>query len=259
MPRNIVGVFTLAEPLFEIGTVIESSLVNNDLSDIATALTDTINTAGTVPMTAAFRMVNSEVISGAIIGSSNVGIGAVADNYGLVNATTGEALAVFKLDLDVDWFGDHNFPVNVTFADLCATEDQLDVTTLATYQGREVTSFDVGTVTMFWDVSPPTGWSVLGLNDWALRIVDGAGGGSTFGAGFSVTFSQFLSSFSAPDNDVHAHNVLADNPIVTAFVFSPQGVTDTAIISSSSGTTTNHTHFYDLRVLFMDVILAAKL
>lgn len=259
MPRNIVGVFSLAEPLFEIETVIESSLVNNDLDDIATALTDTINTAGTVPMTGTIRLVNSTVLPGLIFASSNVGLGAVDDDYGFVNVSTGNPISTFKSNLEVDWFGDHTWADDLTFADLVATADQVDVATTATYQGREVTSFNAGAVSMFWDAAPPTGWTTLGLSDFAMRVVSGAGGGAIGGSGFSTIFGQFQSSFSAPDNNAHTHNNLADDPALTAFIFAPNGVTDTATISSSSGTTTNHTHQMDIRVLFMDMILAAKL
>lgn len=52
MPRNSSGTYILPEAPFVAGTVIESSVVNSDFSDIGDALTSTLNTLGTAFMTA---------------------------------------------------------------------------------------------------------------------------------------------------------------------------------------------------------------
>lgn len=51
MPRNGGGVYALPEPPFVSGTVISSTEVNNDFSDIADALTDSIASDGQTPIT----------------------------------------------------------------------------------------------------------------------------------------------------------------------------------------------------------------
>lgn len=51
MPRDSNGIYTLPVAPFVPGTVIKSSEVNSDFSDIAQALTESMNTDGTAPMT----------------------------------------------------------------------------------------------------------------------------------------------------------------------------------------------------------------
>lgn len=52
MPRNLNGVYTLPEPPYVQGTIIESSVMNSNLSDIASALTGSLATTGVSFMTA---------------------------------------------------------------------------------------------------------------------------------------------------------------------------------------------------------------
>ena len=51
MPRNGQGIYSLPEPAFIPGTVISSAAVNEDFSDIATALTDSVAADGQTPVT----------------------------------------------------------------------------------------------------------------------------------------------------------------------------------------------------------------
>ena len=51
MPRNSIGVYTLASASFTAGTVIASAAVNSNFSDIATALTQSLASTGVTPMT----------------------------------------------------------------------------------------------------------------------------------------------------------------------------------------------------------------
>jgi hypothetical protein len=82
MPRNSSGVFTLAEQPFQSGTVVESDPVNNDLSDIATALTQSLATTGVSVMTGPFFAANGTVTAPSISFSNSVGTGfyRVSDN-----------------------------------------------------------------------------------------------------------------------------------------------------------------------------------
>jgi len=55
MPRNGSGTFTLAQPAFVSGTTISSSAMNSDLSDIATALTQSVSADGQTPLTGSLK------------------------------------------------------------------------------------------------------------------------------------------------------------------------------------------------------------
>ena len=56
MPRNSNGVYTLPVAAFVSGTVIKSADMNSDLSDIATALTQSVATTGVSPMTGPLQL-----------------------------------------------------------------------------------------------------------------------------------------------------------------------------------------------------------
>jgi len=56
MPRNGSGTYTLPEPAFVAGTIISSAAVNDDLSDIATALTGSLPRDGQAGMTGQLRI-----------------------------------------------------------------------------------------------------------------------------------------------------------------------------------------------------------
>lgn len=56
MPRNSSGTYSLPEPAFVAGTTIRSAAVNSDLSDIATALTQSLATTGVSSMTGPIKL-----------------------------------------------------------------------------------------------------------------------------------------------------------------------------------------------------------
>lgn len=58
MPRNNAGTFTLLNAAFTPGTVISSSAVNGDLSDIATGLTQSLATTGVSSMTGQIKAID---------------------------------------------------------------------------------------------------------------------------------------------------------------------------------------------------------
>ena len=70
MPRNSSGVYSLPNPPFTANTTIVSAIMNSDLSDIATALTGSLPTNGSAPMTAALLLTAGTVSAPALAFSS---------------------------------------------------------------------------------------------------------------------------------------------------------------------------------------------
>lgn len=63
MPRNGSGTYSLPEPPFVAGTVISSAAVNDDLSDIASALTQSLPRDGQAGMTGQFKATDGSIIA----------------------------------------------------------------------------------------------------------------------------------------------------------------------------------------------------
>lgn len=76
MPRNASGVYSLPQSPFVPQTTIQSSAVNSDLSDIATALTQSIASNGVTPITSPITFVGGTVTSPGItfVGDTDTGI-----------------------------------------------------------------------------------------------------------------------------------------------------------------------------------------
>lgn len=66
MPRNGSGTYSLPEPPYVAGTVISSAAMNDNLSDIATALTGSLPRDGQAGMTGQFRAVDGSVVGPSI-------------------------------------------------------------------------------------------------------------------------------------------------------------------------------------------------
>lgn len=73
MPRNGSGTYSLPQPAFAPSTVISSSAVNSDLSDIALALTASIAADGQTPITGTFNIIDGT---------------AAAPSYGFITSDT---------------------------------------------------------------------------------------------------------------------------------------------------------------------------
>jgi microcystin-dependent protein len=63
MPRNGSGTYSLPQPAFVAGTVISSSAVNSDLSDIASALTGSLPRDGQAGMTGQFKLADGSTVA----------------------------------------------------------------------------------------------------------------------------------------------------------------------------------------------------
>lgn len=75
MPRNASGVFNLVELPFQPITIIESAKVNSDLSDISSALTQSIATTGVSSMTGQFKAADGTVAEPSITFASDLNTG----------------------------------------------------------------------------------------------------------------------------------------------------------------------------------------
>lgn len=116
MPRNASGVYTLPESAFVAGTVIQSAPVNSDLSDIATALTQSLATTGVATMTGPIKAASGSVTAPSITFGSSTGTGfylSAADEFTWTAA--GVAQATFSGTTGVAWSGTHTFSGTVNF------------------------------------------------------------------------------------------------------------------------------------------------
>lgn len=75
MPRNGNGVYSLPQPPFVSGTVISSSAVNSDFSDIAAALTGSLPTNGSTGMTGQLKVADGSTIAPAYTFSNETNTG----------------------------------------------------------------------------------------------------------------------------------------------------------------------------------------
>ena len=136
-------------------------------------------------------------------------------------------------------------------------------------------SFPSGTRMLFQQSTAPTGWTKdVTLNDRALRVVSGAvgSGGVT---GFSSIFSRTIvdsTTLVTSQMPVHAHEVIdsvgtyvkrAGNAGGSIQVIRSTdngfGATNsTQLVTGSQGNNAAHSHGLDLRLAYVDVIIARK-
>lgn len=109
MPRNSSGTYTLPVAAFVSGTVIKSADMNSDLSDIATALTQSIATTGVSTITAPipFTAGTAAAPGITIIGSLTTGIYSPAANQVAITCGGTQAIAFASTGV--------TFPTGVTF------------------------------------------------------------------------------------------------------------------------------------------------
>lgn len=132
MPRNSSGVFTLASAAFVPNTTISSSAVNADLSDIATALTQSLATTGVSTMT------------GQLLCTSG---NASAPGYGFASDTaTGFYLPA-----------SHQIGVTINGTPSVTFNSNFSVTFIGTITAN-IGTIPVGAVMDFAGVSAPAGW-----------------------------------------------------------------------------------------------------
>lgn len=280
MPRASNGVYTLPESPFVAGTVIQSTPVNSDFSDIAAALTTSLATTGVSTMTGPIKAAVGVVTAPSYTFGNALGTGwylAGANQIGW--AANGVVGALFNADGTVNWAFDHTFADDIVVGDNI-TSSTIVVSTSGTIAGHPITNFPSTTAMPFNQTSAPTGWTKSATNnDKALRVTTG-----TVSTGGSVAFSTLFArtavdnyTLISSDAPTHAHNVMVDAsssspltaPNILARIGSYGGSTNnyegagsasTANVglSSSSGGGNPHLHAIDMRLQYVDVIIATK-
>lgn len=125
--------------------------------------------------------------------------------------------------------------------------------------------FPAGTAMLFAQSTAPTGWTKSTThNDKALRVVSGTSGGSAAGSvAFSTVFGRTASdasSLSIAQLAAHTHTY----PMRTSNNTGGNGLSNSGLLTdsnpttSSSGSGSTHSHGLDLRVQYVDVIIATK-
>lgn len=251
MPRSGSGVYTLPESAFISGTVIQSSPVNSDFNDIATALTQSLATTGVSTMTGPIKAASGTVTAPSYTFGGSTGTGFFLSSADTIAWTAAGVLAAtFNSTGAVTWVGTQTAP---TFA----------ASSSMTIAGRPVTSFDVATAAVFIQTAAPTGWTKsVTHNDKTLRFVSGtasSGGSVDFSTLFARTAVDSL-TLSVTDTPAHTHTV-AVTPLGSNTAASgggSQGVSTAALTSSSFGSGGSHVHNIDMRVKYVDAIIATK-
>ncbi len=130
--------------------------------------------------------------------------------------------------------------------------------------------FPSGTAMLFAQAAAPTGWTKQTThNDKALRVVSGDGGGSGGVQAFSTLFGRTsvdASSLSIDQLAAHTHGMTGDYTTSGAAGLStPSGhvtlsdkMNTGTRQTTSTGSGYSHAHGLDLRVQYVDVIIATK-
>jgi len=128
-----------------------------------------------------------------------------------------------------------------------------------------VSGFPAGTSMLFAQAASPTGWTKQTThNDKALRVVSGMGGGSGGTSAFSTVFGRTAtdgSSLSIAQLASHTHPISTRNNAagISGSASSAQTIgTAYSTNTSSTGSGSTHSHGMDLRVQYVDVIIAIK-
>lgn len=260
MPRNSSGVYTLPASAFVAGTTIKSADVNSDFSDIASTLTLSLATTGVSSMTGPLKSASGTVGAPGLTWASALTTGfylSAADEMSWTAA--GVLAATFLANKNSTWVGSATWTGTVTAATIAA------VTTM-TLAGRPVTAFDVATAMAFNQTAAPTGWTKqVTHNDKSFRVVSGA-----VGSGGTVDFSTLFArtgvdnyTLLSADTPSHLHSATWSNVALgSAGTTAVQSIAATGLGNSfnttSSGSGGAHLHAIDMRVKYVDMILATK-
>lgn len=115
MPRNASGVYTLPIASYVAATTIKSADMNSNLSDIATALTQSLATTGVTPMTGPILAASGSVAAPSISFASATGTGfylSAANTIAIV--TNGTLAATISSTQTTTWVGAATFQASVS-------------------------------------------------------------------------------------------------------------------------------------------------
>lgn len=295
MPRNASGVYSLPQSPFTPSTTIQSSPVNSNFSDIASAITQSLATTGVSSMVGPIKAASGTVAAPGITFGSALGTGFFLSAANEISwAANGVLAATFFADTGVEWFGtiefisfSHfrdfvQFHAGVQFNSFVTFTEDVAFTSSATINGRNIDAFPAGTVMMFRQTTAPTGWTKVTTNvdGRALRVTSGTisqGGSISFLTLFESSYPSQGFTLTTTEMPVHGHayNVVGagddDNDAVGGFMLGddvatfvkgpftgspPTNADGQAIGGAGSGG--SHSHDVNLEVLYLDVIIATK-
>jgi hypothetical protein len=208
MPRNITGTYSLPIAAFVPGGVIKASDHNANYSDIATALTQSFATTGVSTMTGPIKAASGTVGAPSITFGGSPTTGFYLQSANQVSWTAaGVNAANFNANGTVEFGGNGTFDSNLSVLGNVTVNGSLTV------GGIPIYFFPAGTRTTFIQASAPTGWTqVATYNDYAVRIISGAGGGITSGTkAFSAVFNAAITNLASHNHGVadpgHTHSI----------------------------------------------------
>lgn len=137
MPRNSSGVYSLPNAPFVPGTVISSAAVNGDFSDIATALTGSVASNGSTPITGTIKFTSGTAALPGITFSADTTTGLYSGGAGILGLSAGAGVAAVLIDSTQVGTG--------------KSGNQL-------YYANGAVPGPVGMIVDFAGATPPTGW-----------------------------------------------------------------------------------------------------
>lgn len=175
MSRNSSGIYSLPVSSYVSGTVIKSADMNSNLSDIATALTQSISSNGLTNLTAPIKAFDGIVAAPGYTFASDLTTGVYRVNAGVIGiATSGGQVGTFNANQTATWNGLHTFSAGATFTTTATFNGNATLAAGATFTLNSTTYvFGAGAVTAF--------ITTLALNYTLLFTVDGGGSVPTTG------------------------------------------------------------------------------
>ena len=269
MPRNITGTYSLPIAAFVPGGVIKASDHNANYSDIATALTQSFATTGVSTMTGPIKAASGTAGAPSITfgGAPTTGFYLAGANQ-IAWTAAGINAANFWADGTISFGGNINFNAAIVVAG-SATVGSLTV------GGIPIYNFPAGTRTFFAQAAAPTGWTqVATYNDYTLRLVNTAGGGTGGTKGFSAIFNASIFNVASHNHGIvdpgHAHTMGANatggpygltnagayvgNELSNAFSGFTVGTSSTGISTANNG----NGAWTAFDVLYLNTILCSK-
>jgi hypothetical protein len=118
-----------------------------------------------------------------------------------------------------------------------------------------------GSVMPFYNTAAPTGWTIVALNDYALKVVSSNGGVTSGSVLYSTLFGRTATDshvLTIPEIPAHTHSYSQVTSGVTNPNLSVGGGSFVAGTTGSTGGGGGHTHDIDMRVLTLSLILATR-
>lgn len=232
MPRDASGNYTLASPAFVPGTVISSSSVNSDLSDIATALTQSLATTGVSSMTGPIKATDGSVGAPGYTFSAETGTGMYRSSGGTISfAGAGANL----LTISSTAFTFNNQSITTTGA---VTTGNLTVNGTASITGNTTIS---GSLTLTGGISPnavrtpnTTSYTIVAADN--QRVINSFNAGGTL----TITVPNTLSSGTTFTLSRITNNIIVNAPSGGNIIL-PTGVSISSLTMSQNEQTLNFT------------------